>query len=150
MRITSPAFPHNGSMPARFTCQGDDLSPPLEISGVPEGSAALVLLVDDPDAPDPAAPRMVWDHWVVWNIPPATTAIAEGAAPSGAVQGVNSWKRNDYGGPCPPIGTHRYFFKLYALDAPLALSSSAMKADVEAAMQGHVLAAAELIGLYGK
>lgn len=150
MRITSPAFSHNGSMPARFTCQGDDLSPPLEIGGVPESAAALVLLVDDPDAPDPAAPRMVWDHWVVWNIPPATTAIAEGSAPPGAVQGVNSWKRNDYGGPCPPIGTHRYFFKLYALDAPLALSSSAMKADVEAAMQGHILAAAELIGLYGK
>jgi Raf kinase inhibitor-like YbhB/YbcL family protein len=146
MQISSPAF--DSAMPSRFTCDGFDVSPPLTFSGVPSNAASLVLIVDDPDAPDPAAPKMVWDHWVVWNIDPATRDVAEGRAPDGAVQGKNSWGRNDYGGPCPPIGTHRYFFKLYALDVQLDLPSDATKSTVEKAMQGHVLTEAELIGTY--
>ena len=149
MKITSPDFPANGPIPDRYTCNGEDINPPLAIAGVPENAQSLVLIVDDPDAPDPAAPRVVWEHWVVWNIAPETLSIDVGSVPAGAVQGTNSWGRNDYGGPCPPIGTHRYFFKLFALDITLALGTSSIKADVEAAMQGHVLAQAELIGLYG-
>ncbi len=149
MQITSPVFTHNTALPDRYTCNGDDINPPLDISGVPVGTRSLVLIVDDPDAPDPAAPRVVWEHWIVWNIDPGTSAIAAGSIPPGAVQGTNSWGRTEYGGPCPPIGTHRYFFKLYALDTDLALGTTSIKADVEAAMQGHVLARAELIGLFG-
>lgn len=146
MQISSPAF--DGPMPSRFTCDGFDVSPPLSISGVPPEAVSLVLLVDDPDAPDPAAPKMVWDHWVVWAIDPSVRDITEGTAPDGSTQGRNSWGRNDYGGPCPPIGTHRYFFKLYALDVSLSLPDDATKSDVEDAMQGHVLDHAELIGTY--
>ncbi|MDH3398404.1 MAG: YbhB/YbcL family Raf kinase inhibitor-like protein [Acidimicrobiia bacterium] len=149
MQITSPAFTHNGPIPDSFTCRGDDINPPLEITGVPNDAISLVLIVDDPDAPDPAAPKVVWEHWVMWNIAPTTTTIEPGTVPTGAVQGTNSWGRTDYGGPCPPIGTHRYFFKLYALDTTLALTTASIKADVESAMQGHILAAAELVGLYG-
>ena len=149
MQITSPEFLPSSPMPDRYTCNGDDISPPLAIAGVPDNAQSLVLVVDDPDAPDPAAPKVVWEHWVVWNIAPETTSIPAGSSPAGAVQGTNSWGRNDYGGPCPPIGTHRYFFKLYALDTTLALAASSIKADVETAMQGHILAQAELIGLYG-
>jgi Raf kinase inhibitor-like YbhB/YbcL family protein len=149
MQITSSAFADNAPIPDRYTCQGDGISPPLDISGVPDGTESLVLVVDDPDAPDPAAPKVVWEHWIMWNIAPSTSAVAAGTVPVGAVQGTNSWGRTDYGGPCPPIGTHRYFFKLYALDTTLALGTTAIKADVEAAMQGHVLAQAQLLGLYG-
>jgi hypothetical protein len=149
MQITSPAFADNTPIPDRFTCRGDDISPPLDITGVPEGAESLVLIVDDPDAPDPAAPKFVWEHWVLWNIAPGTSAIGAGTVPAGAVQGTNSWGRTRYGGPCPPIGTHRYFFKLFALDTTLALSTTSIKADVETAMQGHVLAQTELLGLYG-
>ena len=149
MQITSPAFADNTPIPDRFTCQGDDINPPLDIAGVPEGTKSLVLIVDDPDAPDPAAPKMVWEHWVMWNIPPTTSAVGAGMVPAGAVQGTNSWSRTDYGGPCPPIGTHRYFFKLYALDTTLALGTTSIKADIETAMQGHVLAQGQLLGLYG-
>lgn len=149
MQITSPAFATNTSIPDRYTCKGSDVNPPLDLAGVPEGARSLALIVDDPDAPDPAAPRVVWEHWVMWNIDPTTASIEPGTVPAGAVQGTNSWGRTDYGGPCPPIGTHRYFFKLYALDTILALSTTSIKADVEAAMQGHILAGAELIGLYG-
>lgn len=149
MQITSPVFTHNTALPDLYTCNGDDINPALDISGVPVGTRSLVLIVDDPDAPDPAAPSVVWEHWIVWNIDPGTSAIAAGSIPAGAVQGTNSWGRTEYGGPCPPIGTHRYFFKLYALDTDLALGTTSIKADVEAAMQGHVLARAELIGLFG-
>jgi Raf kinase inhibitor-like YbhB/YbcL family protein len=149
MQITSSAFATNTPIPDRYTCNGSDLNPPLDIAGSPEGTKSLALIVDDPDAPDPAAPRVVWEHWVMWNISPAIASIEAGIVPAGAVQGTNSWGRTDYGGPCPPIGTHRFFFKLYALDTTLALGTTSIKADVEAAMQGHVLARAELIGLYG-
>ena len=150
MEITSPAFTNNARIPSRYTCQGEDISPPLRVEGVPDGARSLVLLVDDPDAPDPDAPKMVWDHWVVWNIPPETTLIDEGGLPAGSLEGRNSWRRNDYGGPCPPVGTHRYFFKLYALDTTLDLPASATKADVEAAIEASVLDQAQLIGLYSK
>ncbi len=150
MRLSSPAFRHNTLMPSRYTCQGFDVNPPLRISDVPPGTKSLVLIMDDPDAPDPKAPKMVWDHWVVWNIDPSTEEIPEDSVPPGAMQGRNSWGRNDYGGPCPPIGTHRYFFKLYALDSTLDLPSTATKADVEQAMEGHILDEANLIGTYRK
>jgi len=149
MQITSPDFLPNSPIPDRYTCKGDDMSPPLDITGVPADTISLALIVDDPDAPDPAAPKVVWEHWVMWNIAPDTTTIEAGAVPAEAVQGTNSWGRADYGGPCPPIGTHRYFFKLYALDNTLALGASSIKADLETAMQGHILARAELIGLHG-
>ena len=149
MEITSPAFSNNSPIPDLYTCNGQDINPPLEIAGVPEDAVSLVLIVDDPDAPDPAAPTVVWEHWVMWNLPPDTMRIEAGSAPSGAVQGTNSWGRTDYGGPCPPIGTHRYFFTLYALDTTLALGTNAIKADVEAAMQDHILDQAAVIGLYG-
>ncbi len=149
MQITSAAFVDSTPIPDRYTCQGEDINPPLEITGVPVGTESLVLIVDDPDAPDPAAPKVVWEHWVLWNIAPNTSAIGAGMVPAGSIQGTNSWGRTDYGGPCPPIGTHRYFFKLYALDTTLALGTTSIKADVETAMQGHVLTQAQLLGLYG-
>jgi len=149
MQITSSAFADNTPIPDLYTCKGEDINPPLDIGGVPAGAVSLVLVVTDPDAPDPAAPKVIWEHWLMWNIAPDTVAIEAAGVPVGAVQGTNSWGRADYGGPCPPIGTHRYFFKLYALDTTLALGTSSIKADVETAMQGHILAEAELIGLYG-
>lgn len=148
MRLSSSAFLHNMPIPSRYTCDGFDVNPPLQINDIPPGTRSLVLFVDDPDAPDPEAPKMVWDHWVVWNIDPATREIGEGSVPAGAVQGKNSWGRNSYGGPCPPIGTHRYFFKLFALDTTLTLTPAATKADVEAAFAGHVIDQTELIGTY--
>jgi Raf kinase inhibitor-like YbhB/YbcL family protein len=149
MQITSPAFEPNSPIPDRYTCNGEDINPPLDIGEVPANTKSLVLIVEDPDAPDPAAPQVVWEHWVMWKIAPGTTSIPAGSIPDGAIQGTNSWGRTDYGGPCPPIGTHRYFFKLYALDTDLALGTSSIKADVQAAMQGHIVAQAELVGLYG-
>jgi len=146
MQISSSGF--TDAMPSRFTCDGFDVSPPLSVSGVPPAAVSLVLIVDDPDAPDPAAPKMVWDHWVVWGIDPAVRDIPEGTVPQAGVQGRNSWGRNDYGGPCPPTGTHRYFFKLYALDVALSLSKDSSKRDVEMAMQGHIIDEAETIGTY--
>jgi len=143
MKITSSAFENNKSIPAKYTCQGDDVNPPLEISGIPNGTKSLVLVVDDPDAP-----MGTWDHWIVWNIKPDTAKIGEGDVPG--VQGMNSFGKQDYGGPCPPSGTHRYMFKLYALDTELNLSESAHKSDVERAMKGHILAQTKLIGLYKK
>jgi hypothetical protein len=152
LTLTSSAFRHEGEIPARYTCDGDDLSPPLSWSGVPKETKSLVLIVDDPDAPDPKAPRMVWVHWLLYNLPPDTTALAEGVKhtqlPKGALEGVNDWKRTGYGGPCPPIGRHRYFHKLYALDAVLPDLKRPTKAKLEQAMKGHVLAHAELIGTY--
>lgn len=152
LRITSSAFADGAEIPAEYTCEGKDISPPLAWSGVPAGTKSLVLIVDDPDAPDPKAPRMTWVHWVLYNLPPSSTGLPEavGAAlPSGTKVGFNDWKRADFGGPCPPIGRHSYFHKLYALDTELNLTKPA-KADVEAAMRGHVLAEAQLMGTYQK
>jgi len=150
LTLDSDAFPAGGDIPPRYTCMGDDVSPPLAWSGVPDGTRSLVLIIDDPDAPDPRAPKMTWVHWLVYNLPPDTRALAEDAAanglPSGARQGINDWGRGDYGGPCPPVGRHRYFHKLYALDVVLEGLQSPGKAQLEAAMQGHVLAEAQLLG----
>jgi Raf kinase inhibitor-like YbhB/YbcL family protein len=143
LKITSPAFVTNGNIPARYTCDGTDINPPLEISHVPVEAKSLALIVDDPDAP-----IGMWVHWVAWNIDPATREIAEDTVPHGATQGKNDWKRNGYGGPCPPSGVHRYFFKLYALDTRLNLGAGTTKSALEKAMHGHILASAELIGLY--
>jgi len=141
--IKSPAFAGNGLIPARYTCDGGDINPPLEIYNVPADAKSLALIVDDPDAP-----VGMWVHWVVWNIDPGTREIAEDHLPRTALQGKNDWKRNCYGGPCPPSGVHRYFFKLYALDSRLNLGTGTTKSDLEKAMKGHILASAELIGLY--
>ncbi len=153
LTLTSPAFKAQGQIPAKYTCEGDEVSPPLNWSGVPEGTKSLALIMDDPDVPDPAAPKRVWVHWVVYNIPPDAHGLPENAGkaglPKGAVAGVNDFKQAGYGGPCPPIGRHRYFHKLYALDTTLKLNA-ATKRDLEAAMEGHVLAKAELIGTYQK
>ncbi len=143
MELSSPVFTNNGPIPQRFTCDGENINPPLAISQVTEGAEALVLLVDDPDAP-----MGVWDHWVVWNIDPRTETIAENSLPAGAVQGTNSSNSRKYIGPCPPSGTHHYHFKLYALDTDLDLDPSSRKSDVEAAMKGHVLDWTDLIGTY--
>jgi Raf kinase inhibitor-like YbhB/YbcL family protein len=154
LSLTSTAFSEGEPIPKKYTCEGHDISPPLAWSGAPEGTKSFVLIVDDPDAPDPRAPRMNWVHWVVYNMPPSTTGLAEGAAteglPQSAQHGVNDWKRAGYGGPCPPIGQHRYFHKLYALDTVLSGSQQMTKADVESAMDGHVLAKTVLIGTYEK
>jgi Raf kinase inhibitor-like YbhB/YbcL family protein len=152
--LTSPAFPHNGEIPRKYTCQGEDVSVPLAWSGAPPQTKSFVLIVDDPDAPDPKAPRMTWVHWVLYNIPASATELKEGVRsaelPKGTREGLNDWKRTGYGGPCPPIGRHRYFHKLYALDTVLPAMETPTKADVEQAMKGHVLEKAELIGTYQK
>ena len=152
MQINSNAFSHNGAIPSAYTCEGRDASPPLSWSGIPAGTKSLVLIVDDPDAPDPAAPRMTWVHWVLYNLPPATQGMDEGTRnlPAGTLEGINDWKRTGYGGPCPPIGRHRYFHKLYALDVVLPDLGKPAKAAVERAMQGHILGQAELVGTYQK
>jgi Raf kinase inhibitor-like YbhB/YbcL family protein len=149
LTLTSNAFRHQEDIPARFTCNGDDLAPPLSWSGVPAGTKSLVLIVDDPDAPDPKHPRQTWVHWLVYNIPVDCAGLPEGGAlPAGALTGRNDWNRADYGGPCPPVGRHRYFHKLYALDMELTDLKHPSKGALEKAMKGHVLAQAELIGLY--
>ena len=152
--IASTALPPDGPIPARFTCEGDDRSPPLAWGDAPEGTKSFALIVDDPDAPDPDAPRMTWVHWVLYDIPATAAALAEGVAtsglPPGTREGVNDWGRTGYGGPCPPIGRHRYFHKLYALDTVLGDLGRPKKAALEKAMQGHVLAQATLVGTYRK
>jgi Raf kinase inhibitor-like YbhB/YbcL family protein len=154
MAITSSAFSHNGAIPKAYTCEGSDKSPPLAWAGVPPAAKSLALIVDDPDAPDPAAPKMTWVHWVLYNLPPSATGLAEGiepkALPAGTLEGVNDWQRTGYGGPCPPIGRHRYFHKLYALDVVLPDLKKPNKAALEKAMQGHIMAQAQLIGTYQK
>ncbi|HLF97042.1 MAG TPA: YbhB/YbcL family Raf kinase inhibitor-like protein [Methylococcaceae bacterium] len=152
MNLTSSAFTHQGDIPAVFTCQGRNVSPPLAWNGLPAGTQSLALIVDDPDAPDPAAPKMTWVHWVLYNIPPDAPGLAEGAAalPPGTKEGLNDWKRTGYGGPCPPIGRHRYFHKLYALDTVLPDLGKPDKAKLEKAMQGHILGRSELVGTYQK
>ncbi len=152
--LTSTAFTHNGPIPKPYTCQGKDISPALAWSGLPAKAKSLVLIVDDPDAPDPAKPKMTWVHWVLYNIPPSATGLAEaiapGALPAGTREGMNDWNRTGYGGPCPPIGRHRYFHKLYALDTVLPDLKRPTKAALEMAMQRHVLAEVELLGTYQK
>ena len=142
MRLTSPNFKHQEMIPKKFTCQGEDINPALDIEGIPEGAKSLSLINDDPDAPGG-----MWVHWVVFNIP-LTSKIDEDSIPG--KQGSNDFSRRDYGGPCPPSGTHRYFFKIYALDRELDLKEGASKKELEKAMQGHILEKAELIGLYKK
>jgi len=153
-QLTSSAFTDGQEIPRVHTCDGDDVSPPLTWAGIPEETESLVLIVDDPDAPDPAAPKMTWVHWVLYNLPPSATDLPGGVTraelPAGTQEGLNDWKRTGYGGPCPPVGTHRYFHKLYALDARLPNLGDASKAEVEQAMVGHVLATAQLIGTYAR
>jgi Raf kinase inhibitor-like YbhB/YbcL family protein len=152
LTLTSISFSHNEPIPAHHTCDDKDISPELAWRGVPENTKSLVLIVDDPDAPDPAAPKMTWVHWILYNIPPNTVSLAEGIMdadlPPGTLQGMNDWQRTGYGGPCPPIGTHRYFHKLFALDTVLPDLQIPTKAVLEKAMQGHIIASTELIGLY--
>jgi len=143
MSISSSAFKHGEAIPARYTCDGTDVSPPLAIGKTPDAARTLALIMEDPDAPMGS-----WVHWVAWDIPAQTREIPENSVPSGVRQGRNSWNRNSYGGPCPPAGTHRYFFRLYALDTELDVSHSATKAELERAMQGHILARGELMGTY--
>ena len=154
LTLTSPAFAPGDPIPAEYTADGKDVSPPLAWSGVPEGTKALALIVDDPDAPDPAAPKRVWVHWVLYNLPPdiggLPAGVAPGQLPPGTLEGINDWERTGYGGPNPPIGRHRYFFKLYALDAPLPDLGKPTKTALVAAIAGHVLDRAELVGTYKK
>jgi hypothetical protein len=154
LQLTTPAFTHGGQIPREHTCEGADTSPQLDWQGVPTGAKSLALIVDDPDAPDPAAPRMTYVHWVLYNLPPADgglpAAVRGDQLPPGAQSGLNDWGRPGYGGPCPPIGRHRYFHKLYALDTVLTGLDRPTKAQLEAAMIGHVLAEAQLMGTYRK
>lgn len=156
LSLSSSAFSHQGEIPVRYTCeaQGKEVSPPLAWHGVPPGARSLALIVDDPDAPDPRAPQTTWVHWVLYDLPPAATGLPEAVSPAslppGTRQGSNDWHRTGYGGPCPPVGRHRYFFKLYALDAVLPDLGNPDKQRLEQAMQGHVLAHAELVGTYQK
>ncbi len=154
LALTSPAFAPGGEIPTLFTCEDRDISPALEWTALPEGTKSLVLIVDDPDAPDPDAPTTIWVHWVLYNVPPTAAGLPEAAdrkgLPPGTGEGTNEWKRTGYQGPCPPIGRHRYFHRLYALDTVLPDLGTPTKAEVEAAMKGHVLAQAELMGTYKK
>ena len=154
LTLTSASFTAGGAIPRRYTCEGGDVAPALSWSGAPPATKSLALIVDDPDAPDPAAPKTTWVHWVLYNLPPAATGLPEAATsatlPAGTREGLNDWRRSGYGGPCPPVGRHRYFFKLYALGVALPDLGRATKADVEKAMKGHVLAHAELVGTYQK
>ena len=152
--LTSLAFAHLAEIPTQYTCQGANTSPPLAWSNLPDGTQSLTLIVDDPDAPDPAAPKMTWVHWVLYNLPPTAAGLAEAvkpaALPVGTKEGLNDWQRTGYGGPCPPVGRHRYFLKLYALDVVLPDLDRPTKAQLEKAMAGHILGQAELVGTYQK
>ena len=150
LTLTSGAFDPGGPIPAIHTCDGSDRSPPLSWAGAPPGTRSLVLIVDDPDAPDPAAPQRTWVHWLLYNLPPQPGQLEQGARalPAGTREGSNDWKKTGYGGPCPPIGRHRYFFKLHALDTVLPDLGHPDKRQLEHAMQGHVLEKAELVGTY--
>lgn len=152
LKLTSTIFANGVEISSKYTCEGQDISPPLAWSGIPPNTKSLTLIVDDPDAPDPAAPKMTWVHWVVYNIPPSVSALPEDAKqlPAGTLLGLNDWNRTGYGGPCPPIGRHRYFHKLYALDTLLPDLDRPSKAVIEAHMKGHIIAQAELVGTYQK
>lgn len=149
MKIQSPAFGPGAEIPSQYTCDGGDVSPPLGWEGVPGAAAALALIVDDPDAP-----AGLWTHWLVWDLDPSLgelpQAVGPGSTPGGGVQGANSWGDAVWQGPCPPSGSHRYFFRLHALDAPLGLPQGASRGEMEAAMEGHVLAQAETMGRYAR
>jgi len=142
LSITSPAFQNSKPIPSKYTCDGNDVNPPLTIEGIREETKSLVLIVDDPDAP-----MGIWDHWIVWNISP-TNKIEENSVPG--TEGLNDFRKHSYGGPCPPSGTHRYFFKVYALDTKLDLSPNSRKKGVKNAMKNHILAKGELVGLYSR
>lgn len=152
MKLVSTAFTHEGSIPSRYTCDGSNVSPPLSWSQVPAGTKSLALIVTDPDAPDPKAPKTTWVHWVLYDLPADATGLREAipvkGLPQGTLEGSNDWGKTGYGGPCPPIGRHRYVHTLYALDTVLADLDRPTRAALLAAMQGHVLASAELIGTY--
>ncbi len=154
LQIHSPAFDAGGVIPTIHTCEGEDLSPELAWSGVPAGAETLVLLVEDPDAPDPAAPAMTWVHWVLYNLPANCRGLDRGIAarqlPDGTGEGINDWDKTGYGGPCPPVGRHRYFFRLFALDTVLPDLDRPSKARLQNAMEGHVIAEAELMGTYAR
>jgi Raf kinase inhibitor-like YbhB/YbcL family protein len=144
MKITSSAFQEGGNIPSKFSCDGVNTSPPLYIADVPSGAKSLILIVDDPDAPSG-----LFTHWAVWNVSPQTSSIAEGSTPKG-VEGTNDFGKSGYGGPCPPSGTHRYYFKVFALDRELDLSFGAKRAQLDAAIKGHVIAQGELMGHYSR
>lgn len=145
MKITSSAFAHNTLIDSIYTCEGQNINPPLSIKGVPEGAKSLVLIVDDPDAP-----MKTWVHWTAWNISPDVSEIAENSIPAGCIEGTTSFGRTGYGGPCPPSGTHRYFFKIFSLDAVLDLKPGSHTANLMAAMKEHIIDMDEFIGLYKK
>ncbi len=145
LKISSSAFVEKALIPKKYTCDGEDMSPPLSISNLPQETKSLALIVDDPDAP-----AGTWTHWILWNIDPGTTSIEEGVVPPGVELGTNDFERVEYGGPCPPSGTHRYFFKVYALDTELTLSRGASKEQLIEAMDGHTLGQAELMGVYSR
>jgi Raf kinase inhibitor-like YbhB/YbcL family protein len=152
LTLTSSSFAAGGDIPAKHTCQGGDVSPALSWSGAPQGTKSFALILDDPDAPDPRAPKMTWVHWVVYDIPANVTSLSEGAKelPPGTREGKNDWKATGYRGPCPPVGRHRYYHKLYALDVVLPDLGQPNKGALEAAMKGHVLGEAALLGMYEK
>lgn len=155
LTITSPEFSHEGQLPAKIGCEGQNISPKLDWTGLPQNTQSLVLISDDPDAPDPQKPKMTWVHWVVYDLPPDSTGLAENqpqndTLSNGAKQGITDFGSVGYGGPCPPIGEHRYYFKLYALDSHLDLPPGQSKQDIEAAMKGHILEQTELMGRYKK
>jgi Raf kinase inhibitor-like YbhB/YbcL family protein len=152
LKISSSAFDHTYGIPQKYTCQGKNVSPPLSWTGLPKGTRSLVLIVDDPDAPDPRKPKMVWDHWLLYNLPPKAKGLKEAVKdlPKGTLEGKNSWKKTGYGGPCPPIGRHRYFHKLFALDIVLPDLKTPTKKQLLEAMKGHILQKTEMIGTYQK
>ena len=154
LRLASPRYGSGAEMPAEFTCDGQELSPPLEWYGLPPGTRSLALILQDPDAPDPAHPQRTWVHWVLYNLPPTEAGLPEGLSddelPGGALQGRNDWGRTGYGGPCPPVGRHRYVHRLFALDAELPDLGEPTRAELERAMEGHVLASAELTATYAR
>jgi Raf kinase inhibitor-like YbhB/YbcL family protein len=154
LKLASPSFDNESAIPVRHTCEGDDVSPALEWTGAPRDAKSFVLIVDDPDAPDPAAPKVVWTHWVLYDMPETAGGLDEDVSPDdlpdGTREGLNDWDRTGWGGPCPPIGRHRYFHRLYALNAMLGDLGRPTKKDVEQAMEGHVLEMAQLMGTYEK
>jgi hypothetical protein len=152
MQLRSSAFEHGGEIPRAYTCDGDDISPPIEWSDLPAGARSLALIVDDPDAPDPDAPKLTWVHWLLYDLPPTNGALPVAThakdLPPGTLEGCNDWQRTGYCGPCPPVGRHRYFFKLYALDLVLPDLHHPDKAALEKAMAGHITGETALIGMY--
>ena len=152
LTITSPAFANGAEIPSLHTCDGKDISPELRLGGVPQGAKSLALVVHDPDAPDPAAPKTTWAHWILYDLPPETRGLREAipakGLPAGTLEGKNDWGKTGYGGPCPPIGRHRYVHTLYALDTRLPDLSGPTRAALLSAMEGHVLAQAVVVGTY--